>query len=189
MSRKPEQATTIVIPLALTDFAKALRELIGAFRDGAEVIRDGMQALARRRARGAASDLDVLSFQPGGFLRHLRRIAAGEGTTEDVAALDEFTHETADEVSEKIHTLRKYRDTVREQCGQDAANKLSNVIDGPAGKFVIRYEIAGLAQMWRDGKQADCPAQATKILAMIAEFNDELAGLHDAIFPPRGAPK
>lgn len=182
--------TTVVVPLTLTDFAKALRELIAAFRDAVGIGKDGANVVRRHRASTAAANLDYLSFQPDGFSRHLQRIADGKGTNADAEALSAFSNQTADGVVQKIRALRGYRDNVRQQCGRDAADKLSNLIDGPNGKFAIRYEIEGLFHMWGDGKDPPLLAdQASRILRMIETFNADLTAMHDTIFPPRGAPK
>jgi hypothetical protein len=64
MSEDRSKDTTVVVPLALTDFVKALRELIGAFRDVAGLTRDGITLVRRREALQRASDLDTLGFPP-----------------------------------------------------------------------------------------------------------------------------
>lgn len=191
MAEGQPSTTTIVTPFTLANFARALRELIGLFREAAGIGRDGADLLRRRRAGAAASDLDSIAFPPRGFCRSLQRIATGQGTDADVDELERRLKATAEEVADRVQGLRRYKPVVREQCGAAAGRKLIDLMDGPDGKFVIRYEIEGLISTWRGGRstKADNEQQAAKVLAMISSFNDKLIELHDVIFPPRGAPR
>ncbi len=186
MSGDHVRTESVAMPLSLTDFVKAFRELLGAFRDATGIVRDGMDLLRRRNARVAAGDLDGIAFPPGGFCHSLAIIGTGKGTAAQFDELARILNATAEDVAERIDGLRKYRDTVREQCGAAVAARLLNLLDGPDGKFVIRYEIEGLIDMGRRGKP-NTQEQAIRILGMISEFNDKLIELHDVILPPRGA--
>lgn len=182
--------TSIVTPGSLTDFAKALRELIAAFRDVAGVVNDGLGFRRRWKAGQAADDLDGISFPAGGFRRPLMKIASGTGSPSDVDDLEQLLHITAEKITVRIDALRKCRDDVRRTHGAAVGHSLSNIIDGPDGKFVIRYEIEGLISIIRNGcdihRQQD---QAGHILEMIDNFNANLVELHDMIFPPQQRPK
>jgi hypothetical protein len=68
--------TTVLIPGSLTDFVKALRELIAGVRDVGNLFKDGADLYNKRRARRAAKNLNTLSFTPEGSRRHLERITA-----------------------------------------------------------------------------------------------------------------
>lgn len=182
--------TTVVIPLALTDFAKALRELIGAFRDAAGLAGDGLAYIKRRKARERAIDLDYLGFEPNGFLRPLTRIAAGRRIPSDFDELDQLRGDTAEGVTQRVQALRGYRATIRENCGLAAAHRLDKILDGPAGKFLIRYEIDALVDRFRGGaNREELISRATSILDLVGDFNQQLTELHDLMLPPRGAPK
>lgn len=190
----PEQAkeTTVVIAGPLVEAAKALRELMAAFRDAAGLIDGGVKFLRRRKAGHAADDLNDIAFAPGsGFYGPLRLIAAGNGTTADVDKLERLLNDTAEGVVQRVRALENYRDTVRRNCGAQAGRKLDDLLDGPDGKFVIRYEIEGLVHMIRDNRttKTDQKAQAQNTIDKITAFNTQLMELHDLIFPPRGAPK
>lgn len=133
--------------------------------------------------------MDDIAFGPDGFCRHLRAIAEGKSKPADIDALEAFYRETSTRVVESVARLRQYREAVREQCGRRAAEELSNLIDGPNGKFVIRYEIEALVDMCRDRKNPEAILkQTSSISAKIEAFNDQLTKVHDTIFPPRGAP-
>lgn len=191
MSDGSKGTTTVVAPLTLTDVAKALREVLAAFRDVAGFCSDGVDLLRRRRARNAAGDLADIGFPPGGFCKPLGLISRGEGCDADVDELSRLFEDTSGRVAERVQELKAYRNVVREQCGAAAGNSMDWLLDGPAGKFVIRWEIEGLVHMWRDGRAGPerCREQATRILGIIDSFNEDLASLHDAIFPPRGSPR
>lgn len=183
-------AATVVMPLSLMDFVKALRELMGVFRDATGFVVDGVNLIRRNRAGKAAADLDYMGFPPHGFLRSLSKIASGQGSTADGEKLQSILDATADGVTSRLGALGNYRETVRKDCGAAAGAKLDAILHGPEGKFVIRYEIEGLIHMVRDGKPpADQSAQAKSIIEKIAAFNEHLIELHDSILPPRGAPK
>lgn len=191
MTGAEKGSTTVVMPLTLTDFTKAFRELLATFRDAVGICTDGVDLLRRRRARSAAGQLSDIGFPPGGFCKPLGAVARGGGSDADVDELARLFDETSERVAERVHDLRAYRSVVREQCGAAAGNSLDKLLDGPNGKFVIRWEIEGLVHMWRDGRAGPerCREQAARVLSMIDAFNEDLATLHDAIFPPRGAPR
>jgi hypothetical protein len=139
--------TTVVTPFTVTDFATALDKLIDAFRKAAGIGREGADLLRRRRVGAAASNLDDVAFPPGGFCRLLLRIEAGRGTDDDIDELERRLGATAKEVTDRVRGLREYKRKFREQCGAAAGQKLLNLLDGPDGKFVIRYEIEGLERI------------------------------------------
>lgn len=189
MTDQPARDVTVVVPLALTDFAKALRELIGVFRDLAGLVKDGSSVVRRREARSRAADLDALGFPPNGMFRPLSRIADGCGLPQDFGLLENLMNETAPEVERDVQALRAYRDTIRVNCGAKASQALDNLLDGSAGKFEIRYAIYGLVNTQRQGGEpSELQARAKRILQMIEAFNEQLIDLHDKVLPPRGAP-
>ncbi|MCT4654408.1 MAG: hypothetical protein N4A65_01225 [Cohaesibacter sp.] len=189
MSAKGEVSETrnvVAIPATLTDFATALRELISAFRDAVGLIDSGKNLLAVHRAEKTADGLDYISFKSGNFLTHLDNIAKGHCTEEDFDSLRRLLGATAEGVQTKILALRKSGESVRKTCGASASHKLDQLLDGPYGKFVIRYEIEGLVQMHEDGKHGEAvQLQARNIIGKIDEFNRELIALHDTVFPPK----
>jgi hypothetical protein len=177
----PNKAATILIPGSLTDFVKALRELIGAVRDASDLIKDGADLYKKNRARKAAKHLNTLSFTPEGSRRHLERLAAGAGTSDDVQAIGELMASTAGDVATSISELGTYRGALRENCGMKAAAKLDEIIYGPAGKEMLRMSLLELVQM---GRKATPPperitAEAANALRMIDSLNQQLAELHD----------
>jgi hypothetical protein len=104
--------------------------------------------------------------------------------------LDQLIGNTAEVVNTSVQALRKYRGAIRENCGLAAATRLDHLLDGPAGKFEIRYAIGALIHNYRRGsKRDDLAAQAAEILGMIDQFNLELIELHDLVLPPRDAPR
>lgn len=181
---------TLLIPGTLTDFAKALRELIGAFRDIAGLVVDGTNMARRHEARGRAADLDHLAFPPDGFLRPLTRIASGTIVPSDLDELEQLANESERRIADRVHYLRRYRGIIRENCGAAVARCFDSLIDGPSGKFMIRCEIRAVVDLARLGRPAaELQARAKGIIEMIDTFNDALIELHDAMFPPRGPPK
>jgi hypothetical protein len=76
---------SVTIPLSLTDFVKALRELVALVKDTEQLIGDGVQLYDRRRSKKAAERLYALSFTPQGMRSALKRIGAGQGSGEDFA--------------------------------------------------------------------------------------------------------
>lgn len=181
----------IIVPGALSDFAKALRELIGAFRDVAGLVGDGAKIIQRQHAGRAVGNLDAIAFAPDGFCGPLMRIGNGNESAAEYDELERLLGDSAAEVADRLRSLRKYRETLRINCGAKICQKFDEMLDGPAGKFIIRYEIEGLVHMYnnKNTEKEHRQVQANRVLDMIASFNNELAELHDTIFPPRGAPR
>lgn len=187
---KSTGSNMIVIGGPLIEVAKALHELVEAFRDITGLIGDGVNLLRRHRAGGTADNLHNLSFRAGGgFMAPLLRIADGEGSTEDANQLDKLLRNSAEMVSDKVAALAKYEAVVRRDLGEAAVPEFMGLIHDSGGKFVIRWEIEGLVFLVRDGKALNRQkAQAERVIVMIEEFNQRLSKLHDRIYPPRGAP-
>lgn len=181
----------MTVPVSLISLSNELNGLIEFFEKLFAVGEKGARRFQRRKAGKAAETLHGLHFPPGGFRGPLENIAAGKSNAADIDALGYFYEETSPEVVDGVQALHAYVDVVRKQCGAGASANLVELLDGPDGKFVIRYEIEGLVHMARGGNstQSDLSAQAQKILQMIAAFNARLIDLHDTIFPPSGAPK
>src|SRR5664279_2994947 len=124
MSQDKSHDATVVVPLALTDFAKALRELIGAFRDIAGLVSDGINLARRQTASKKAGELDSLGFTPNGMYGSLTRIAEGRNIATDFDRLDQLIYDTASDVDLSIDKLRLYRGAIRRDCGLAMAHKL-----------------------------------------------------------------
>ena len=177
-------------PVSLISMANELNGLIEFFEKLFGLGAKGANQLRRRKAGKAADNLHSLHFPPGGFRAPLENIAAGKGSAADIDVLAAFYEQTSSAVVGGVQALHAYVDIVRKQCGAGVSEKLVELLEGPDGKFVIRYEIEGLVHMARGGRStnADLQAQAKRILEMIAAFNAKLNDLHDTIFPPTGAP-
>jgi hypothetical protein len=173
---------------SLVSFSNELKGLIETME---ALLGKVVNAARRHKAGKAAASLDGLHFGPGGFRIALQKVTDGRSTGDATDALEAFYQNTGPAVQQDIQSLRGYRDTVRRLCGASASSKLEEIIDGPNGKFVIRYEIEGLVHMARGGRcsQTDLREQAAKILGLIERFNEALVDLHDTIFPPAGAPR
>lgn len=182
MAKEP----TMAVPGSLTDFIKALRELIGATKDIAELVKKGASLFDGRRARKAAAGLYALSFTPEGSKRHLERIAAGCGTREDLQAISEQMANSAGEVESSILTLRRYSSQLREQ-GMKAAQKLDDIIFGPSGKQAIRMLLQAIANEGSNNNpnQSYIRSTSQRALYLIHQLNEDLVILHDLILPPR----
>lgn len=182
-----ERGMVVAIPGSVTDFAKALRELIACLRDVAALIGDGGKLVAgkwhSRRSRGAARNLDALAFSPSGSRQFLERIAAGYGTPEDVAGIDKKLDATADEVERSMRELSGYRETLRESYGMAAAEKLDQIIYGEFGKDGLRRSLARIVEIGRD--QNPVPPEAVHIasdaLNIITDLNGRIGELHDLV--------
>jgi hypothetical protein len=156
----------------------------------AGLVADGRKTVDRVQAGRAADHLDFLAFHPGGFCKALRQIASGQGSEANIDELQQMLDSSAEDVQRRVYALHAYRDTVRRNCGADAGIQMAHILDGPEGKFQIRYDIMGLVQMARSGSSlAAQKSHAENILKSISKFNDEYVKLHDLIFPPRGAPR
>jgi len=178
-------------PVSLISLSNELNGLIEFFQRLFSLGEKGANRFHRYKASKAAQTLHGLHFPPGGFREPLERIAIREGSAADIEVLAAFYDETSPAVVQGVQALHAYVDVVRKQCGAGASAKLEELLDGPDGKFVIRYEIDGLVHMARGGhaSKSDLQEQARKILQMIAGFNAKLIDLHDTMFPPTGAPK
>src|SRR6266511_4965008 len=128
--------SSMTFPLSLTDFVKALRELVGLVKDTGQLIGDGAQLYDRRRCKKAAERLYVLSFTPQGMRSPLKRIAAGQGTGEDFGLIERLLLESASRVEENLGKLLAFKDRLREQVSWEAANVLDEIISGPVDSRV-----------------------------------------------------
>lgn len=181
-----KQEATIVVPGSLTDFAKALREVIAAIRDVGLLVSDGTKLFDGRRSRKAAQDLSRLEFTPAGSRPHLERIAAGKATQTDFNAIAEKMATTAGDVERSVLALEKYRDRLRETCGMKAANKLDAIVYGPSGKMIIRETLRDIVKMGSlpEPPTRDIQASASRALKLIESLNKNLVELHDLVVKP-----
>lgn len=189
MADKESRETTVVIPLALTDFAKALRELIGAFRDAIGLGGDGLNLIRRHYAQGAATDLSGLYFHKDGFVAPLIRIHKGVSGKQDFLQIKERLAKTGLDISARSDKLQKYVTVVSEQLGYASGITLYDVISEGGDKFSIRKNLHALIRRWEADNDSDFSEDAGQLLSQIEDLNDKLIALHDQVFPPRGAPK
>src|SRR4051794_27956374 len=103
------------LPGSFQDMAKAVREMIAALRDVGLLVSDTADLFDRRKARGAARNLDKLSFAPDGMRRPLARIAAGNGTHAVVEEIANLLAETATVVENSIRDIGDHRGRIREK--------------------------------------------------------------------------
>jgi hypothetical protein len=135
----------IVTPGSITDFAKALREMIRALGDVRTCFDSATALYDRRKARAAAKGLATLAFEKSGMRAPLERIAAGAGTPEDIESIYEQLFQTTEEVEQSIHSIVRYKDRLRETVGLEAAFKIGEIITGqPYSKRKIRLSIQQL---------------------------------------------
>lgn len=178
---------TIAIPGTVTDFAKALRELIAALRDVAAMVGDGAKLVSatyqHHQSRRAAGNLDGLSFAPQGSRRYLEAIAAGNGTLEDVAAIAASQDATAFDVEMSMQELSGYRDALREARGKPAADRLDAIIYGEFGKDRLRRMLGQLVRSCNgvDRLPDSAAGEASAILTAIEALNVQIVSLHDDI--------
>ncbi|WP_114217154.1 hypothetical protein [Ochrobactrum sp. 3-3] len=183
----PPPTTNAIIPGSLTDFARSLRELIGALHDLAELVGDGgkvaLGIYRREQSSRAAQNLDTLSFAPQGSRMHLESIAAGRGTSADIDAIAASQEATAFDVEMSMQQLSHYRGPLRKALGRDAAERLDNLIYGPFGKTRLRNLLADLVCSY-EGKEPvpeSAVADAAAILKSVEALNAEITALHDEI--------
>ena len=175
--------SSMTFPLSLTDFVKALRELVGLVKDTGQLIGDGAQLYDRRRCKKAAERLYVLSFTPQGMRSPLKRIAAGQGTGEDFGLIERLLLESASRVEENLGKLLAFKDRLREQVSWEAANVLDEIISGPVGKQVTRQRLARIVGL----SKADPPpldeirSIAQQVDTDIEQLNEKLKWLHDLV--------
>lgn len=151
---------------------------------------DGVNQVLRHEARQRADDLAFLAFPVGGFLAPLSRVAAGRMDEGNIDDLKHRLDDTSDEVQQRVLDLRRYDEVVRENCGMAAAQKYQALIDGPGGKYAIRYDIENLVLGFREGRTPEMIAEeARSVIDRIDGFNTALIELQDTIPPPRGAPQ
>lgn len=175
--------TDVTMPYSFTDMVKALHELIGLVQDMGTLVGDGIKLYDRHRAKAAAKNLSVLEFTPHGSRKYLERIAAGEGTQADFDGVAKQMTDTAEGVEDNIHKLEAYRDRFRVKNGMAAAQKLNDIVYGPAGKRALRETLVRIADMGRrpDPPLEEMKAAAVEALAMIKKLNKDLAKLHDLV--------
>ena len=183
MAKKTASKTEVALPYSFTDMAKAVNEVADLAERFAKWIGAGLDLYNVRKCRKAAQNLSDLAFGPQGTRKHLERIASGQGTKEDLAAVGAQLEATAERVGQSIEALDKYRDQLREHAGMAAMQKLNEIVYGPVGKRALRQRLRELADM---GRQSEPPvdkiaAIAKDALSMIAKLNKDLASLHDSL--------
>jgi hypothetical protein len=187
MTETSDAKNTIAIPGTVTDFAKALRELIAALRELGGLVQDGTKLATatyrHRQSRRAAGNLDGLSFAPQGSRRYLEAIAAGAGTSEDVAAIAASQDATAFDVEMSMQELSHYRNILREARGKAAADRLDAIIYGEFGKNRLRMLLQRLVRPCEglDKLPESVRTDAAAILRAIEALNQEIVSLHDEI--------
>ncbi|MBY8604162.1 hypothetical protein K7N18_04880 [Burkholderia arboris] len=188
-SKEPKGgARDIVLPGTMTDFVKAVREILGLAKDLREIAGWGIDALDKGHRRRAAKSVDGLTFGPDMTRRPLERIAAGQGTPRDYESIAVQLSESAGSVEDSVERLEKYRDKLREEYGLAAANKLTQTIRGEGGKMSLRMALHLLVDEANDERTAPeaLQDQARWILRNIDLLNTNLVELHDLIVkPPR----
>ena len=191
MARPTDGGASIVAPGSITDFAKALREVINALRDVGQLIGDTADLYDRRKARTAAGNLATLGFSKRGMRGPLERIVAGSGSSQDIEELAQRLTDTAGEVEDSIGALDRYRDRLREKLGMSYAMKFDDIIHGPVGKQMIRYSLQDIVSM--GGQETPnavaIRARAQEVTGWIEHLNVQLIELHDLLLPPTSASK
>ena len=144
---------------------------------------------SHRHARKAATSLDRLTFVE--LREPLARIAAGNGSREDIAIIDKFMTESAISIEENIDYLNSYKDTFREQFGLEMSlsyrelligkSQLASTLRGSCRHFIITAST--------DPHHALVDEYiknfAAHLLKRIDRLNKTLASCHDAILPPK----
>jgi len=178
---------TVITPGSITDIAKAVREAIAALRDIAKLVDDGVNLFDRRKDRTAAKNLSNFIFANAGSRQHLERLSAGVGTLADIEAIGQQMADTAGEVEDSILSLQSYYDHCRERYGLAAATKLQDIMLGPAGKRMIRYNLLEIVQAGRSEPPnlGHIQSAARQALQSIDYLNSQLIELHDLLLPPR----
>ncbi|MCC7252373.1 hypothetical protein [Hyphomicrobium sp.] len=183
MAKKAASKTEVALPYSFTDMAKAVNEAADLAERAAKWIGSGLDLYNTRKSKKAAQNLSELAFGPQGTRKHLERIASGQGTKADLAAVGAQLETTAERVEQSIGALNKYRDRLRERDGMAAMQKLDEIVYGPVGKRALRLRLRELAEMGREQEpsQDQIAALAKDALSMIAKLNKDLASLHDSV--------
>jgi hypothetical protein len=152
-------------------------------KDAGELISGGVRVYDRRKSKKAAERLYGLAFTPQGMRAPLQRIAAGEGTKADAAAIEKALAKTAGRVEVSLDKLMKYQKALRESVGWEAADLLNDIVRGPFGKQVTRYRLGEIVRLSKAEPQhlEEIRAEASQIDSDIGRLNDNLQKLHDLI--------
>jgi prefoldin subunit 5 len=139
-------------------------------------------AYQKHKGRKTADQIDMLAFGEDGSRRHLERIAAGNGNSEDFEAIVQKMGETGEKIEKALAKLKKSREFVRKNYGAQLANTIDRLIYAGRGKQSIRMELTMLASMDLTFYSADqIAAEAQAIMSNIQMLNDELAEVHDVL--------
>jgi hypothetical protein len=170
-----------IIPGSITDFAKALREIIKAMRDTAQLCSDAAEFLPfqRRKDRKAAENLSKLAFDPTGVRHQLELIATG-GCSPDVQwELITKLSKNVDLIDDAIHGLSSYRSQIREKYGLELVLEFDKLTGRDEGaKAQMRKRIREIAYA-KDALQEHRNAEAA--LREIDNLNKKLCSIHDKI--------
>lgn len=175
----------MAFPYSLQDIAKALREVLRIFDDVAKRGGKAVKFWHRQRRRDAAKNLDYLRFHEGGMIKHLRLIAKGKFSHEDIQGLKRELDRTAEGVDDAIETLRGYRNAIREQLSLRSVMLLEEIIQGESGKGTIRtllHEISATpfapdSEDYREWVRF----RASLAIRKIAIMNTNIIDLHDSL--------
>jgi hypothetical protein len=172
-------------PYGLQDITKSLREVLRIFDDVAKRGGKAVKFWHRRRRKDAAKNLDYLRFHEGGMIKHLRLIAEGKFSHEDIQGLKRELNTTAEGVGHAIATLRSYHDAIREQLSLRSAMLLEEIIQGESGKSTIRIMLREISAA-RFAPESENYTEwvrfhASLAIRKIAIMNTNIIDLHDSL--------
>jgi len=174
----------LTLPWSIEDGAKALKQVFKIFDEIAKRTRGAVDYIKTRRRRNVAEDIDFLRFGQGGSLPNVARIARGEGTPDDFAAIRRNMNETAVPVEQAIIRLTSAGNSklIRENIGIDALTLLEEIIhgdEGMGGKRAVRLALNALASSGGDPGVAQ--EQAQMVLELIGQLNGNIIRLHNSL--------
>lgn len=177
---------SLAMPGSVTDFTRAIRELLGSLRDISRFASDASNFYDRKKARRAAKGLATLAFAKSGMYAPLERIAAGNGSPQDLEDIARRLVQTTREVEEGIRQIFDYIDRARERFGLEIGLRLDEAISGGryiVGKTVIRNHLKLLVHLGQQPEPdlSQIQYEAKYILQCIDSLEKKLTSLRDLL--------
>jgi hypothetical protein len=127
------------------------------------------------------------------MIKHLRLIADGKFSHEEIQGLKVELERTAEGVTDAIETLHGYRNAIREQLSLRSVMLLEEIIQGESGKSTIRMLLREITSTRFAPDSEDyrewVSFRASLAIRKIAIMNENIIDLHDSLISGKGIRK
>jgi hypothetical protein len=185
-------SSTVILPLSLTDFVKALREMLACTSELGSALDGGLQRYRSRKGHAAARLLRVIGFSPIGSRQILEKLASGNGSQADLDQLAKYLRKTYPVVRDAMAKLETMREPLGEFYGVHAQWDLDELIYGcrwgssdpkknTYGKMFLRQSMESLTKSSFEKNGYCIQSEAENLLEYIDGFNKKLLQMYEVL--------